>query len=163
MRCPICLESDALDILDEIKIEGKRIPVYICTIMGCEATGTRRELETASQQIIDNRYAYFFCECLQIGLFYRSGYSFHHKNEFLSTYRVNVPRLGIAVDIKYMGLATEGLRQLDKQDKQTVTIFPVNLWKDNRTLSPKPSRTVTQLMFREWSLIATAWERNLTT
>jgi hypothetical protein len=164
MRCPLCLNEDALDILDTRTIDGKRIAVHTCTIIGCEAVGTRKELEVASQAIVDDRYAYFHCPTLQIGLFYRDSYTPFKSDEFHDSYRVDVPRLGIAVDIEFQGLGEQGFLKLNtKQRTQTETIFPVNLWNNNRILDPKPSRTVTQLMSHEWSLIATAWERRATT
>lgn len=149
MRCPICLEGNALDILDDKKVDGKLIPIYIC--MCCDATGTRKELEVQSQSIIDNRYAYFHWPQCNLGLFFRNAYQFQRANKFSARMWVSTPSMEQnGTEIHFTGIGEDGLTALMERELVTKTLFPVNLWKTNRILDPKPSRTVTDKMMEEW-------------
>ena len=74
--------------------------------------GTIQELEVKSLDIIDDRYAYFYCPTLRIGLSYRDGYTPHKPEMFSDQTRVEVPRLGFSVDIHFYGLGRIGRTNL---------------------------------------------------
>ena len=148
MRCPLCLEGDALDLLEYKKIDDKRYPVYIC--MCCDAVGSKKELEMQSAEIIDGRYAYFYCPELSIGLFYRQSYWSIDPRKFSAKMWVQVPDMDKGTEIQFMGVGQSGYDKMHEQELRTQSIFPVNLFRKNRILQPRPSRTVSEAMVEEW-------------
>ena len=152
MRCPICLAKDALDFLDDKKVDGKKITVHICTC--CDATGTKKELEMQSLEIIDDRWAYFFWPKYSLGLFFRNSYWPQNPRKFSAKMYVSTPSLAeIGTEIHFTGIGEQGLTNLMLKELRTKTLFPVNLFEKSRILDPKPSRTVTKEMMEEWKQI----------
>jgi|GEM_PF-3040767 hypothetical protein len=148
-KCPICLE-EALEVSD------KRGPKYQCKY--CNAAGDIKKLEIMSQNVLDDRWAFYYCEKLQLGLFFRNSYEYQRVN-IIDRIWVSAPDLqlhghdGSDFQIKCCGVGIEGLERLKENPRQTETIFPVNLYKNANLLKPRPSRTVTHQMAEEWQQI----------
>jgi hypothetical protein len=118
-----------------------------------------------SQKVLDDRWAFYYCEILKLGLFFRSSYEYQKVNILGSGRRVtdriwvHVPDLQLhghnsgSFDIKCCGVGIAGLEKLKSNPRQTETIFPVNLHKGANLLKPRPSRTVTHQMAEEWQQI----------
>lgn len=143
-KCPICLE-EALEVSDE---HG---PKYQCKY--CNAAGDIKKLEIMSQKVLDDRWAFYYCEKLQLGLFFRNSYEYQRVN-ILDRIWVSAPDLQLhELEIKCCGVGIAGLESLKSNPRHTETIFPVNLYKSANLLKPRQSRTVTSQMANEWQQI----------
>lgn len=124
----------------------------------CGAEGGVVELQKKALEVIDDHWAFYICDQLDCGLFYRESHDRFvpveqplkrgqlHPIQQASVY---VPRLQRRVKIQLVGIGQAGRDRLTELVGDA-TIFPVNLWRHNRILDPSPSRTVTEDMMREW-------------
>lgn len=136
MKCFVCYKGTLRSVDNVLECED------------CHVKGSYFDLQQKSLGQIDNRYAFYYCEELDCGLFYRTNTP---QTRPVVEFSVMVPRLdNQKVRIALTGLGQEGLdRLLDRSGDPA--IFPVDLFHRPYIIDPHLSRTVDQKLLDEWN------------